>query len=48
MEWLISHGEQALRPEKRHSNWQMIYKRAEVHYEPRGVVAAIISWNYRK
>lgn len=25
----------------------MCYKKSEVHYEPLGVVAAIVSWNYR-
>lgn len=25
----------------------MFYKRSEVHYEPLGVVAGIVSWNYR-
>ena len=47
MEWILKHGERYLRPEKRHGNFMMAYKRAEVHYEPLGVVAAIVSWNYR-
>ncbi|KAI4525812.1 Aldehyde/histidinol dehydrogenase [Schizophyllum commune] len=46
MEWILKHGERYLRPEKRHGNFMMAYKRAEVHYEPLGVVAAIVSWNY--
>jgi hypothetical protein len=25
-----------------------LYKKAKVYYEPLGVVAAIVSWNYRK
>lgn len=24
------------------------YKRSELHYEPLGVAAAVVSWNYRK
>lgn len=47
MEWLLNHGEAALRPEKRAGNLMMSYKKSEVHYEPLGVVAALVSWNYR-
>lgn len=47
MDWLIDNGEYHLRPEKRRNNTLLLYKRAEVHYEPLGVVAAIVSWNYR-
>lgn len=47
MEWLLNHGEAALKPEKRAGNLMMSYKRSEVHYEPLGVVAALVSWNYR-
>lgn len=47
MEWLLNHGEKALRPEKRASNFVLSYKKSEVHYEPLGVVAGIVSWNYR-
>ncbi|KAL4259714.1 aldehyde dehydrogenase family protein [Pleurotus pulmonarius] len=46
LEWLIAHGEQALRPESRSSNLILSYKKSEVHYEPLGVVAGIVSWNY--
>ncbi|EAU88201.1 meiotic Sister-Chromatid recombination aldehyde dehydrogenase [Coprinopsis cinerea okayama7 len=46
LEWILNHGEAALRPEARRSNLMMSYKRSEVHYEPLGVVAAIVSWNY--
>ncbi|KAJ3477063.1 hypothetical protein NLI96_g10721 [Meripilus lineatus] len=46
LDWLIQHGERYLRPEKRRSNFLSFYKSAEVHYEPLGVVAAIVSWNY--
>ena len=47
MEWLINHGEKAIRPETRPSNLMMFYKKSQVIYEPLGVVAAIVSWNYR-
>ncbi|KAH9947117.1 meiotic sister-chromatid recombination aldehyde dehydrogenase [Amylocystis lapponica] len=46
MDWLINHGEGALKPETRHSSLLMCYKTGRVHYEPLGVVAAIVSWNY--
>ncbi|KAF9820013.1 hypothetical protein IEO21_01675 [Rhodonia placenta] len=46
MDWLINHGERYLRPEKRHSSLLMFYKSSYVYYEPLGVVAAIVSWNY--
>ena len=47
MEWLISHGEKAIRTETRPSNLMMFYKKSQVIYEPLGVVSAIVSWNYR-
>lgn len=47
MDWLLRHGEKYLRPETRSSPLLLGYKRSEVHYEPLGVVAAIVSWNYR-
>lgn len=48
LNWIIKHGEQALKPSKRPgpSNILMSYKGAEVRYEPLGVVAALVSWNY--
>ncbi|KAH8120042.1 meiotic sister-chromatid recombination aldehyde dehydrogenase [Phellopilus nigrolimitatus] len=46
MDWLISHGERYLRPERRSSTLMLKYKRSELHYEPLGVVAAVVSWNY--
>lgn len=48
MEWLLNHGEHVLKPEKRAGNFMLSYKRSEVHYEPLGVVAGIVSWNYRE
>jgi acyl-CoA reductase-like NAD-dependent aldehyde dehydrogenase len=47
LEYLIDHGEAALKPEKRRSSNMMFYKSSKVYYEPLGVVAAIVSWNYR-
>ncbi|BFZ60624.1 Meiotic Sister-Chromatid recombination aldehyde dehydrogenase [Saitoella coloradoensis] len=44
--WTLKHGENALKPEKKPTNLLMIYKKAEVRYEPLGVVAALVSWNY--
>ncbi|ROT37553.1 succinate-semialdehyde dehydrogenase [Sodiomyces alkalinus F11] len=46
LEWTIKHGEDALRPSRRPTNLLMTYKRNEVRYEPLGVVAALVSWNY--
>ncbi|THH21239.1 hypothetical protein EW146_g285 [Bondarzewia mesenterica] len=46
MDWLIQHGETYLRPETRKANLMLCYKKSQVHYEPLGVVAAIVSWNY--
>ncbi|KAK1758568.1 Aldehyde/histidinol dehydrogenase [Echria macrotheca] len=46
LEWTIKHGEKALRPSRRPTNLLMSYKRNTVHYEPLGIVAALVSWNY--
>jgi len=46
LQWTIKHGEKALRPNRRPTNLLMMYKRNEVRYEPLGVVAALVSWNY--
>ncbi|KAH9884870.1 ALDH-like protein [Xylariomycetidae sp. FL2044] len=46
LEWTIKHGEKALRSSRRPTNLLMCYKRNTVYYEPLGVVAALISWNY--
>lgn len=48
MDWLLSHGERYLKPERRSSTLMLSYKRSDLHYEPLGVVAAIVSWNYRQ
>ena len=47
LDWLLDHGARVLRPETRYSSLVTIYKHAEVHFEPLGVVAALVSWNYR-
>ncbi|KAL2016297.1 hypothetical protein VTK56DRAFT_3896 [Thermocarpiscus australiensis] len=46
LQWTIKHGEKALRPSRRPTNLLMAYKRNTVYYEPLGVVAALVSWNY--
>lgn len=46
IQWTLAHGEEALRPSRRPTNLLMAYKRNTVHYEPLGVVAALVSWNY--
>lgn len=47
--WIVAHGEKALRTLARPGPLSLLMglmKNAEVRYEPLGVVAAIISWNY--
>ncbi|KAH0538220.1 hypothetical protein FGG08_005189 [Glutinoglossum americanum] len=46
LKWTILHGEKALRSERRPTNLLMCYKANEVRWEPLGVVAACVSWNY--
>ncbi|KAK4550739.1 hypothetical protein LTR36_000318 [Oleoguttula mirabilis] len=46
LRWTINHGERALASERRPTNLLMFYKKNEVRYEPLGVVAACVSWNY--
>ncbi|EON99021.1 putative succinate-semialdehyde dehydrogenase protein [Phaeoacremonium minimum UCRPA7] len=46
LQWTLAHGERALRPDRRPTNLLMMYKANTVHYEPLGVVAALVSWNY--
>lgn len=46
LRWTIRHGEESLRSERRATNLLMMYKRNEVIYQPLGVVAACVSWNY--
>lgn len=47
--WIVAHGEKALSPSTRAGPSSLLMglmKHAEVRYEPLGVVAAIVSWNY--
>ena len=47
LRWLIANGKNVLRPEKRPvTSLLMMHKTAEIRYEPLGVVAALVSWNY--
>jgi len=46
LQWTIDHGEKALHPSRRPTNLLMAYKKNTVQYEPLGVVAALVSWNY--
>lgn len=46
IQWTLDHGEEALKVSRRPTNFLMSYKRNTVHYEPLGVVAALVSWNY--
>ncbi|KAK4959222.1 Meiotic Sister-Chromatid recombination aldehyde dehydrogenase [Elasticomyces elasticus] len=46
LKWTIDHGKKALRADRRPTNLLMFYKKNEVRYEPLGVVAACVSWNY--
>ncbi|XP_030474618.1 aldehyde dehydrogenase 22A1 [Syzygium oleosum] len=44
--WLLSEGEQWLKPEYRSSGRSMLHKRSKVEFYPLGVIGAIVSWNY--
>lgn len=46
LQWVAKHGEAALRPSRRPTNLLLSYKKNTVRYEPLGVVAACVSWNY--
>ncbi|PVI06687.1 aldehyde dehydrogenase-like protein [Periconia macrospinosa] len=46
LRWVIKHGEESLKSERRPGNLLMMYKWHEVIWEPLGVVAACVSWNY--
>ncbi len=47
IQWTLKHGEAALRPSARPTNTLLMpHKRNRVVYEPLGVVAALVSWNY--
>ena len=44
IKYLLDYGEKALKPERRPTSLLMAYKKAELRYEPLGVVAALVSW----
>jgi delta 1-pyrroline-5-carboxylate dehydrogenase len=44
LRWVIKHGEQSLKSEKRPGSRLMAYKWHEVMWQPLGVVAACVSW----
>ncbi|RMZ79533.1 hypothetical protein DV737_g3372, partial [Chaetothyriales sp. CBS 132003] len=46
LQWTLRHGDAALAPSRRPTNLLMCYKSNTVYYEPLGVVAACVSWNY--
>lgn len=46
LRWTIRHGEESLKSERRSTNLLMMYKWNEVIYQPLGVVAALVSYNY--
>ncbi|KAJ2078139.1 Meiotic Sister-Chromatid recombination aldehyde dehydrogenase [Coemansia sp. RSA 988] len=46
LQWTIKNGEHALSDSVRDPGFMMMYKRAKVVYQPRGLVAALVSWNY--
>jgi acyl-CoA reductase-like NAD-dependent aldehyde dehydrogenase len=46
LQWTIKHGERALAPSRRPTNLLLSHKRNIVIYEPLGVIAALVSWNY--
>ena len=46
LSWLCAEGEACLRPERRSAGRMLFYKTARVEWHPRGVVGAIVPWNY--
>ena len=46
LKWTIQHGEKSLRPDRRPTNFLMMYKDNKVIWEPLGVIAACVSWKY--
>eukprot|EP00047_Mylnosiga_fluctuans_P005047 m.238080 g.238080 ORF g.238080 m.238080 type:complete len:605 (+) comp13244_c0_seq1:33-1847(+) len=44
--WVVEHGEAALKPEYRDVGPLTVHKTARVEYQPLGVLAALVSWNY--
>ncbi|GAA5878136.1 hypothetical protein JCM16303_002857 [Sporobolomyces ruberrimus] len=46
LRWTIANGQDCLKPDYRSTNLLLAHKVSKVVYEPLGVVAAIVSWNY--
>ena len=46
LRWTLDHGEKALQDDYRSPGFLMMYKYAKIVYQPMGVVAALVSWNY--
>ena len=46
IKWLLKNGETALKTERRPVPLMLLYKKAEVIYEPMGLVAACVSWKF--
>ncbi|KAL1916030.1 uncharacterized protein VTP21DRAFT_6034 [Calcarisporiella thermophila] len=46
LRWTIENGERTLRDDYRSVNLLMLHKTAKVIYQPWGVTAALVSWNY--
>ncbi|EEB05467.1 aldehyde dehydrogenase [Schizosaccharomyces japonicus yFS275] len=46
IDWTLEHGEDSLQTTRRPESLLTSYKRGYVLYEPLGVVAALVSWNY--
>lgn len=46
LQWLIHHGEEHLKPERRVAGAMAFYKIAQVEFHPVGVVGAIVPWNW--
>ena len=46
IKWTLKHGEKTLKTSSRPNDFLLSYKRNTVRYEPLGVVAALVSWNY--
>lgn len=46
LDWLIKNCQKVLRSQTRSNNLLLAHKRCTVHYEPVGVVTALVSWNY--
>lgn len=46
LRWTIDNGESVLADDYRSPGLMMLYKNSKIVYEPMGVVAALVSWNY--